>query len=203
MAFFFSTTGSSGWPPEGRGPRRRPKQAFSSELTDAGLTVFLVSLGVLFSAALIGYGMTRYGTSEWIHPWSSTTLAYAAGATLALWAADYQFSQARRRELVPDARRAIGWGLAAVLGYVGLQSLMLHDFNVAIRANRTVSIAALAVLTSLHALHVVGGGLAAARCWWRMGRTSERTPGPELARLSRYWRFLTYVWAVLWITLVV
>ena len=199
---FFQSQGT-GFGPEGREPRRNERSSDPAELANTGLTIFLISLAVLFCAALVGYAMTRLGVSEWRSPWTRGALGLIALASLALGLADLSMSRARRRELAADARRDLALGLFVAGVYLALQTLLFFQWSESIRAERRVEVATLATLAALHGIHVLGGVVGGALAWWRLGQVGDRNPGPNLERLFRYWRFLSLVWVVMLAALLV
>ncbi|GIW72850.1 MAG: cytochrome b6 [Planctomycetota bacterium] len=156
---------------------------------------FLISLGVLFAAALLALLSTRGGAPAgerlgerlpaWV--WLSTALLLASSATLE-WA---------RRAVRADRLPALRAGLAAttVLGVAFLCSQAAAWS--ALRLDRVAG-AGFYVLTALHGAHVVGGLVllvvvtrrAFAGRYWSLSH-----PGVRYA--AHYWHFLDATWLVI------
>jgi cytochrome c oxidase subunit III len=181
--------------------RRRPGPAAGGPATLA-MRLLILSLAVLFVAALVGYVLTRLRldvAGAVTVPrllWFSTAALLAAGGLLELaWRA---LRYGRREAALVRLRLA---GSAAVV-FLVLQVPALWQLLVAHPAATDAGNPLLGFvffLVLLHALHVLAGlvamGVQIYRTWARPLLLDEH--GPALRLLGRYWHFLDLVWVVM------
>jgi cytochrome c oxidase subunit 3 len=186
---------------------RRPPRAGGDKHAPApgagalGLTVFLVSLGVLFAAALVAYAVIRLRAETWRVEgqhlprgvWVSTLLL--AGCSVALQRALAGVRGGRADRLFADL--LLGGALA--LSFVASQLwnwVSFYAWDVLYRGSLYGF--TFYMLTGLHALHVIGGlaalGWVAARAR-RGAYTWAHHAG--VRHTAVYWHFLGAVWLVL------
>jgi len=190
-----------------------------------GLRVFLVSLGVLFTATLIGYFVIRLRAPAWppvgmpSFAWRlllSTAVIVAASvwAQAALKAARRGDTSCVRRNLVATLILGVSFLACQVVAWTQLLP-DIRDMSIrlttAIPAGRPPADPTprqfaflFYTLTGLHGLHVVGGLIA---LWLALRRAAAAfDPAALLGRVRGsvvYWHFLAVVWIVLYVALVV
>lgn len=185
------------------------KQRPAPHAAPLGMALFLVALGVLFVASLLGFLITRGQAATWPPPglpglpgglWGSTALLVASSGTLHLG-----LRGARRGDA-----RALGLGLLAtlILGlcFLASQSASWLELLAALRQQgaswRNLYVFCFYFLTGLHAAHVLGGliPLVVTTAQAFRGRyTAESHMGVRL--MAMYWHFLDGVWLVLFVAL--
>ena len=172
-----------------------------------GMTIFLVSLSVLFAASLVGYLMVRLRSPQWIPPgtaplplglWLSTLLLLLSSVTMhgAVLSIRGGKQEASTRLLLATFVLGLGflgsqtynwWRMVAVDAVLATKSLYAFTFY---------------MLTGLHALHVIGGLIPLARTSWRAHRGAYSWADFHGIRLmAMYWHFLDAVWIVLFAVL--
>ena len=174
-----------------------------------GMRLFLLSLGVLFAASVIGYVSIRLlviGEPPALPPlprglWLSTLVLPASSGTM-----QTALGAARR-----GRRRRLAGGMAAttVLGFafLGVQAMCWIQWAGPMSqslggSEQAYLLTGFYVLTGLHALHVIGGLIpltvvTARACAGRY--SADHHPG--VAYIAMYWHFLAGVWLVLFATL--
>jgi len=167
-----------------------------------GQRLLLISLGVLFGASMIGYGVTRArlgGEVSVTVPgllWVSTAVLLLAGGVLEMAARRLRNHQGRGyRGLV-----TLALVLSAVFLAVQIPALAeLLQEHLALRDQGNPLLGFVFFLILLHALHVVAGIVALAllvRRAWR-GREPLDHEYPGIRHTARYWHFLDLVWVVM------
>jgi cytochrome c oxidase subunit 3 len=170
-----------------------------------GMRLFLVSLGILFGASLIGYLVIRWRADQWPPPgtpelppglWASTAILAVLSVLLvvAVRSARAAETVALGRQLAAATALAVAflaaqtgnWGGMAAGGVVPQQSLLLFAFY---------------VLTFLHALHVLAGvvPLVLVTLRTRKGRYVDDPEPVEL--VAAYWHFLGVAWLAIFAVL--
>lgn len=171
-----------------------------------GLALFLVSLGVLFAAALVGFLVIRLRAGTWLPPgvsglpaglWLSTLLLAACSVGVQRAVADIRGGHAQR------LTRDLGLTLAAACGFIAVQGAVWVVFRagVELRAHGLYAFT-FYMLTGLHAAHAVGGVVALAWVLARARRgayTWAHYCGVRYCAI--YWHFLAGVWIVLFAAL--
>lgn len=158
-----------------------------------GLWLFLAVATMVFAALISAY-IVRMGSSDW-QSLPKPGLLWVNTAILLLSSAALQW--ARSCEHYGDMKNArIGFIAGAVLSALFLLGqiwayLVLHKLGYFLNTNPSSSFFYL--LTAVHGLHLVGGLIVAA---WTV-RSSER-----FQIFVTYWHFLTIVWVVLFILIV-
>jgi len=173
-----------------------------------GMAIFLVTLAVLFAAAIVGYLIVRLKAASWPPPGMPRLPAGLGIATVILLGASVTVHGALRAiragELAVSSRR-----LAATLALVSaFLMVQLWNWRALIRLHATAGSNLYAftffMLTGLHAAHVVGGiGLIA--FVWSKARRSRYGSGyhPGVTYAAMYVHFLDAVWLVLYAVMVV
>ena len=171
-----------------------------------GMRLFLLSLGILFAASLIGYLVVRARAPEWPPAgspglpaglWLSTGLILAS--SLSMW----------RGQVAARGHRAGALSRNLLITFVlGVAFLISQTLNWSVMGERHLipqaSLFAFTfyVLTALHGLHVVGGLIPMGITTVRSGRgryTAESHAGVRY--VAMYWHFLDVVWIVLFVAL--
>jgi len=175
-----------------------------------GMIVFLVSVGMLFGATVVGYIVVRYSTDNWsITPegpglpvilWFNTALLIASSVPL------YRALVSVRRDDASGLRHGLLYatllGTLFLIGQVVAWVQMLSGIDAA--QLKTQSVFTFCMLTVTHALHVVGGLVALVMVTRRAfkGRYGSFFH-PGVVYVNMYWHFLTGVWLVLFAVLLV
>jgi cytochrome c oxidase subunit 3 len=172
-----------------------------------GMTLFLISLSVLFAAAIAGYLLVRLRSAQWVPPgvaplplglWASTLLLLVSSATMqgALLAIRGGKRETCARLLL--ATLALGAGFLLVQIYNWWKMVAVD----AVLATRSLYAFTFYMLTGLHALHVVGGLIPLSVTGWRARRGAYSWADFQGVRLmGMYWHFLGAVWLVLFFVL--
>ncbi len=167
-----------------------------------GMTLFLVSLAVLFTASLVAYLVTRFSHPAWERidvglPWGlmvSTALLVGVSASLEAGVRAIRRNQPDRlrKWLQITSLLAVGFLLGQVFNWYDIQRINPGENA------RILSLFTFYLLTGLHAAHVVGGFVP---LWIVHQRTvareysSSRDEGVRFC--AQYWHFLLGVWLVL------
>jgi heme/copper-type cytochrome/quinol oxidase subunit 3 len=170
-----------------------------------GMRLFLVSLGILFGASLVGYLVVRVRADQWPPPgtpelptglWVSTAILVVLSGLLVLAVRSVREAEtvALGRQLAATTAMAIAFLAAQVGNWVGMasggviprQSMLLFAFY---------------VLTFLHALHVLAGvvPLVLTTLRARQGRYVVDSEPVEL--VASYWHFLGVAWLAIFAVL--
>ena len=185
----------------------RDKQASVPGAGVLGMTLFLVSLSVLFAASIVGYLMVRVRAAQWVPPgtaplpvglWLSTLLLLLSsvtmhGAVLAI--------RGGKRE---TSTRLLG--ATMILGVAFLGSQIFNWWRMvavdAVLATKSLYAFTFYMLTGLHALHVIGGLIPLVRTTWRAhGGAYSWADFHGIRLMAMYWHFLDVVWVVLFVVL--
>lgn len=193
-------SGSSLLRPSGE---RRPRVPGAGSF---GLTLFLISLGVFFAAALIAYLGVRLQSPLWPPPGSPALPAGTGWATvciLALSVAMQSAYEAARRGRVVGLRIALGVAGMLALAFLVLQVANWRALSAgALEGGPRQFAGTFLLLTAMHALHVLGGLIPLGLVIWRAGQ--GRYTWADYAGVRHctvYWHFLGVVWLVLYTTL--
>ncbi len=176
-----------------------------------GMRLFLVSLGVLFGASVIGYVSIRLlairGPLD-VPPlprglWLSTLVLVASSGTMQLGLI------AARRGGQGPLRAAMAATTALGAAFLAVQALCWIQWAGPMRdslsdTERVFVLTSFYVLTGLHVLHVLGGLAALSVVTARSfagGYSAEAHAG--VIYCAMYWHFLDAVWLVLFATLLI
>ena len=174
-----------------------------------GMRVFLLSLVVLFGAAVIGYvtlRMTAPATPGALPRlprglWLSTLLLLAGSATVqgALGAARRDRQQRLRACLTATALLGVSFLAVQAACWIAWSGPMAEALR---GAGQVYLLTGFYVLTGLHGLHVTGGlvPLLVVTSRARAGRYSANNHA-GVSYMATYWHFLDAVWLVLFATL--
>jgi cytochrome c oxidase subunit 3 len=185
-------------PSSGHGNGREAQAVLA--LGPFGLTLFLVSLGVLFLGGLAAYALVRARAPAWPPPavpplpqglWISTGLLVAASGAIEVAA------RAVRAHRPVAIRAGLAGALACALAFLASQTVCWLRFVFAQPAVSPYGRLFL-FLTGLHAAHVVGGVVPVVI--FAVDARAERLPAPTDFRVracATYWHFLAAVWAAL------
>jgi len=175
-----------------------------------GMIVFLVSVGMLFGATVVGYIVVRYTTDNWsITPegpgipvilWFNT--AVLIGSSVPLYRALVCVRHDDESGLRHGLLYATILGGLFLVGQVVAWAQMLTGIDA--EQLRTQSVFTFCMLTVTHALHVIGGlvalGVVTRRAF--KGRYGSFFH-PGVVYTNMYWHFLTVVWLVLFAVLMI
>lgn len=176
-----------------------------------GVGLFLVSLGVLFTASIIGYVVIRvqlgraWPTDLPALPsllWLSTAVLVISSGTMQWALHSVRHDRQRRFRVAMLTTTYLGIAFLLLQTWCWLEWLVpisqrWHDSD----AHR-FALAGFYVLTGLHAAHVIGGLIPMVIVTHRAmrdGYSSRFHPGVQY--VAMYWHFLDAVWIVLFITL--
>jgi cytochrome c oxidase subunit 3 len=169
------------------------------------MRLFVVSLGVLFGACLIGYLVIRARSEQWPPPgspelpgglWLSTAVLVISSVLLMAAVSAARGGAASRLRGLLGAATVTGlaflavqvgnWMTIASGGYLPRQSLLTAGFI---------------VLSFLHAAHVLGGLVPLAITTLRAG-SGRYSDDPEPVELTAaYWHFLAATWVAIFVVL--
>lgn len=171
-----------------------------------GVSLFLVSLTILFIASLVGYFAIRFRAEQWPPPgmpelpfglWWSTLIILLSSLTvqLALWAVKRDLSGWMKTFLV----------VTLALGFAFLVNQWANWGDLLrIEIPPTINLYAFTfyTLTGLHAAHVIGGLiLLCVVCYKAFSGIYGSQYHPGITYSTMYWHFLDVVWVVLFISL--
>jgi len=190
----------------------------NEELTDAarseaagklGMILFLVALGMLFSASMVGYLVVRLRAPNWPPAGSPRLPGGLWISTLILLLSSLTMHRAGRSARGGERERLRGWLLVTgCLGAAFLASQILNWLHLIRVQNLPASANLYAftfyMLSGLHGAHVLGGliplGIVTSRA--HRGRyTAGAHAGVRY--LAMYWHFLDCVWLVMFTVLMI
>ena len=166
-----------------------------------GMVLVLVSLTMLFAAALVAYAVVRLNAPEWPPPgaaplpgalWLSTMLLVLSSVTMARAVRGIRQGDAPalRRGLIATLALGIAFLALQVAGWWVLTAARFGTVN-------TLYEFTFLLLAGLHAVHVVGGlvplAVVTVRAWF--GRYSAAFH-PGVRYTATYWHYLDAVWLV-------
>lgn len=187
----------------GGGPGEPPPDA-----STLGVKIFLASLSMLFGASLLGYVITRFQVDDW-QGYEIPGLRFGlAVSTVFLVGCSWFIHRglaAARRDDSRGLRIALWVTAGLALAFLVNQTFNwaeLIEFHGGLQRTRDVSLFLFYALTSVHALHVLGGfvplGIVLAKAQ-RGAYTSRDHRG--LVNCALYWHFLDLVWVLIAVTL--
>ena len=167
-----------------------------------GMVLFLVSLGMLFGASLIGYGAVRLRAASWPPPgtpnlpsglWISTLIILYSSVTIQ-WAL-----RSARRGAQVSLRKSLLW--TSLLGFAFLVCQIVSWMSlVAARVTIQSNLYAFTyyILTGLHALHVIGGLIPLLIVTRKAYQGAySRYEHDAIQYCAMYWHFLDAVWIIM------
>ena len=169
------------------------------------MRLFLVSLGILFGASLIGYLVIRWRADQWPPPgtpelppglWASTAVLAVLSALLvvAVRSARAAETVALGRQLAAATALAVAFLAAQTGNWVGMAAG-------AVVPRESLFLFAFYVLTFLHALHVLAGVVPLVLVTLR-ARNGRYVDDPEPVELvASYWHFLGVAWLAIFAVL--
>jgi len=167
-----------------------------------GLRLLLLSLGILFAAALAGYLIIRSRAQVWPPPgspalpgglWVSTAILAVLSAVLAM-----AVGRARAGRASETARLLAA---ATALGAAFLVAQAANWLRLDAAAERTMLVFGFWMLTVLHALHVLGGLVPLAITTARAGRGRYLNDPEPVELVASYWHFLGVTWVAIFAAL--
>ncbi len=177
------------------------------------MALLLASLGVLFTASILGFVIVRYQQEDWppagVPPlpnilWLSTLLILATSIVVQISLVTARAGKARALAItsVVTFALAIGFLLMQTIAWLPMigayQQLMEGD------TPRPLYAGAFLFLTGLHAAHVIGGLIPLGIVTLKAARgryTAKNHQG--VTYMAAYWHFLDVVWIVLFLVLLV
>jgi cytochrome c oxidase subunit III len=193
----------------GRGPDRRRVVAGHAAGRGAGISarrfglrLLLLSLGILFAAALAGFLIIRLRAEVWPPAgspelpgglWVSTAILAVLSAVLAM-----AVSRARAGRASETARLLAA---ATALGAAFLVAQAANWLRLDAAAERTMLVFGFWMLTVLHALHVLGGLVPLAIATARAGRGRYLNDPEPVELVASYWHFLGLTWLAIFAAL--
>jgi cytochrome c oxidase subunit 3 len=203
------------------GPRRpdewdsvyggRPSQRKDQSLAGAGkmgMTIFLVSLSVLFLSSLVGYWIVRSRAASWGPEGGGGFPKGLWISTLVIWASSLTIDRALRSIRTGDRARLVRFLRATfVLGsaFLALQIANWIQLTLAGTSPRTGLYGfTFYLFTGLHAAHVVGGLVPLWIVWKRAARGAyDAVHHAGVLYNAMYWHFLDAVWVVLFAVILI
>jgi len=167
-----------------------------------GARLLLLSLGILFAAALVGYLIIRLRAGQWPPPGSPDLPGglWVTTAILAVLSAVLVMAVGRVR-----AGRASETGrllaTATALGAAFLVAQAANWLRLANSGERTMLVFGFWMLTVLHALHVLGGLAPLAITTVRAGRGRYLADPEPVELVAGYWHFLGITWLAIFAAL--
>jgi cytochrome c oxidase subunit 3 len=167
-----------------------------------GLRLLLLSLGILFAAALAGYLIIRLRADTW-PPTGSPELPgglWVSTAILAVLSAVLVMAVGRARAgRASDTGRLLA--SATALGAAFLVAQAANWLRLDAAAERTMLVFGFWMLTVLHALHVLGGLVPLAIATARAGRGRYLADPEPVELVASYWHFLGLTWLAIFAAL--
>lgn len=198
-------------PPEGPGDTHRDSRDPFRNWSAGSLlmTLLLLSLGILFTASIIGYLIIRFSKDAWPPPgapklptllWLSTGLIVISSIAvqIALAGARNKLPAMLTGGLVATSLLGIAFLICQIISWLP----MIRYYSDAIAAKEPLFVSTFFFLTGLHAAHVIGGLVPALVLTIKAlagGLSPERTE--PVGWLTMYWHFLDVVWVVLFLVL--
>ena len=167
-----------------------------------GMRLLLLSLGILFAAALAGYLIIRSRAEVWPPPgspelpgglWVSTAILVVLSAVLVM-----AVGRARAGRASETSRLLAA---ATALGAAFLVAQAANWLRLAGSGERTMLVFGFWLLTVLHALHVLGGLLPLAITTARAARGRYLNDPEPVELVSSYWHFLGITWLAIFAAL--
>jgi cytochrome c oxidase subunit 3 len=173
-----------------------------------GMSLFLVTLGILFASSLFGYLVIWYRSEAWGNPVGESlppTLWFSTVVLVACSLAHHRALTSIRADRGADLRFWLSVTLWLGALFVGCQCYAWHrliEMRLPPQAKNLYAFG-FYMLTALHALHVLGGLIGLLVVWYRAGRKAyTMVRHAAVWRSATYWHFLDAVWLVLLGTLV-
>lgn len=174
-----------------------------------GMFLFLVALGMLFAASMVGYLVVRLRAPSWPPAGSPRLPGGLWISTLVLLASSLTIHLAVRSARAGMPGRTRNWlGTTTLLGLAFLVSQILNWAHLVLAQNLPVQANLYAftfyMLSGLHGAHVLGGLIPLGITAVRAGRgryTSDSHEGVQY--VSMYWHFLDGVWLVMFTVLMI
>ena len=167
-----------------------------------GMRLLLLSLGILFAAALAGYLIIRLRAEVWPPPgspalpgglWVSTAILAVLSAVLVM-----AVSRARAGRASETGRLLAS---ATALGAAFLVAQAANWLRLDATAERTMLVFGFWMLTVLHALHVLGGLVPLVITTARAGRGRYLNDPEPVELVASYWHFLGLTWLAIFAAL--
>lgn len=168
-----------------------------------GMRFFLLSLSMLFAASIVGFLVVRAKAPTWPPEGAPPLPSGLWLSTALILLSSWTFSKAFREVAGGDQQGAFRWLVGTVLlslVFVANQILNWIALWPALYARATaLYVFSFLLLTVLHALHVVGGLVSLGVVTAKAKRATVTTQ--TMAYAGMYWHFLTIVWLVLFLVL--
>lgn len=171
-----------------------------------GMGLFLATLGILFAASLLCYVLVWHNAVAWGNPigeslptalWFSTAILVVASVTHRCALSSVRADQTAKLRLWLGVTLWLGALFMACQGYCWYQ---LIEMRLPPQAKNLYAFV-FYLLTTLHALHVLGGLVGLFVVWCRAGRkVYSAARHAAVWRSTAYWHFLDIVWIVIFVT---
>lgn len=167
-----------------------------------GMVLFLLSLGMLFAASVVGYLVIRFQPTQPLPPGELELPAVLWASTVAILASSFTIHTALqnvRLERQTRFRQALTLTLLLAVAFLLLQAPGLSHLLYAHRLAEDVQLYGLVFfLVLVHAAHLLGGLLPLTVITYQAhaGRYDHEHHGP-VQYIVMYWHFLDAVWVIL------
>jgi len=169
-----------------------------------GMTLFLISLGILFAASMVGYLIIRL-TSDAGPPrgtlrlplglWISTAIILASSVTIHHALRNVRLDRQRAFRLAMLVTVLLGFAFLFVQGPNLYRLLQVH---VSVRLQNIHLYGLVLLLIALHAAHVIGGLIALTLATGKAFKGRYDAASYEGVKYCvMYWHFLDVVWVVM------
>lgn len=170
-----------------------------------GMTVTLISFGMLFATCFLGYTLVRFNSPTWPPveiEGMPQFLPFLSTMVMALSSLTYYFME--KRALIDQKKGRALWALTLLLGmsFLGLQWILWDELQASgILASNGMVPSMVYAFTWLHAGHIVlglAGLLYLGHYLWR-----QKASAYQLLNVGKFWHFLGAVWLVMYLSLFV
>ncbi len=168
-----------------------------------GMWLFVVSDSFTFAALLIATIYLRWGSANWLRPFSWSSIAFAFAMTLVLGASSVTMMKAVRAEWSQGRSSSRKWMLLTVL--LGIVFLGLHGLEWRRLFHEGITPwgsggfgSSFFGVTGLHMLHVLAGVAVLG-----IISTSRRFSSENVEASGLYWQFVDVVWMFVFVVIYV
>lgn len=176
---------------------RRPDTGVTNVMM--GIWLFLASEVMLFGALFSAYALLRYAAPAW--PSGRELLSLAHGTTnTALLIAMSALAWKARGASIDRARILLMFSTLCAIVFLGVKAAEYRgEVALGLVPALNTFLATYYTLTGLHAVHVVGGVIAAV--WIMLGgrRAGTAVTGQRMHALALYWLFVDLVWLAIFV----
>ncbi len=181
-------------------------RASGSTARRLGMRLFLLSLGILFAACLLGILVIRLRAEQWPPPgspdlpgglWIATAILAVLSALLVLAVRAARGGRAAETSRLLAASTALGVAFLAAQTSNWMAMAAAGD-----QLQKTMLAFAFWMLTVLHGLHVLGGVVPLVLTTVRAGQGKYLTDPEPVELVADYWHFLGITWIGIFVLLV-